>query len=55
MEKMTYLIYDKPYDDYYLVKMTETQMKAIKWFLDKADNNCEYTIVNLSIIKLEEI
>lgn len=34
-EKTTYLLYDKLNENYFLVKLTNTQMNAIDWFMEK--------------------
>lgn len=54
-EKTTYLLHDKLNENYFLIKLTDTQIKAIDWFMEKTLIGDDYDWFPFSSVKIEEI
>lgn len=54
-EKTIYLFYDKLNDNHFFVKLTDEQMDAIRWFMEKTDISDDYNWMAFSHVKIEEV
>ena len=54
-EKTTYLLHDKLNENYFLVKLTDTQINAIGWFMEKTLIGDDYDWFPFSSVKIEEV